>query len=89
MSESPRKLDLELFPPEIIALNREVAHHPELMKIIAQQENKDVYIRLLEIATYCNVLVVGDFTHRGILDLCETLTKKLYEKRTQLIIPYR
>jgi hypothetical protein len=84
------KLKYELFQPEIIALNREVGYHPALCQILANQPNKDVYIRLLEIATYANVIVVAEMhTLKDILFLCEQLTKALYEKRTSLIIPYK
>lgn len=87
-NDPPKKLDLEFFPPQIIALNREVAHHPALMKILSEQPNKDVYIRLLEIATYCNILLIGDYSHARILEVCEECTKALYRKRTSIIIPF-
>jgi len=84
-----KNLRFEIFPPQILALNQEVIHHPELMKILANQEEKDVYIKLLEIGTYCNVLVIAEiYTHADILELCEKLTAELYRKRTQLIIPF-
>lgn len=84
------KLKFEMFQPEIIALNQEVAHHPALCQILANQPNKDVYIRLLEIATYADVAIVAEIqTLKDILFICKQLTKALYEKRTQLIIPYK
>lgn len=83
-----KNLKFEIFPADIIALNMEIIHHPKLMDILKNQPVKDVYIGLLEIATYCNIAVVADiYTHADILDLCRQLTKALYEKRTQLIIP--
>jgi len=83
------KLQVEMFPPQIIALNREIIHHPQLMKILQKQEVKDVYILLLEVATYCDVLVIADvYTLDDILELCEKLTAELYKKRTQIIIPF-
>jgi mannose/fructose/N-acetylgalactosamine-specific phosphotransferase system component IIB len=83
------KLSLELFDERIIALNREVAHHPKLRQILKDQEVRDVYILILEIATYCDVLLVADvYTKEDILEICEKLTKALYEKRTQVIIPF-
>ena len=88
MDEPSKKLDLEFFPAQIIALNREVANHPALMKILSEQDNKDVYIRLCEIASYCNILLIGDYTHARILEVCEECTKVLYQKRTSIIIPY-
>lgn len=83
-----KNLQFELFPPDIIALNMEVIHHPKLMEILKNQPVKDVYIGLLEIATYCNLPIVADvYTHADILEICRELTKALYSKRTQLIIP--
>lgn len=90
LSNKNSKLRFELFDDRIIALNREVAQHPELQKILREQEVKDIYIALLEIATYCDVVVVHDiYTKEDTLQLCETLTKELYQKRTQIIIPYK
>lgn len=84
------KLQYEMFHPQIIALNREVAMHPELCKIIANQPQKDVYIRILEIATYCNVIMVAElYTLEDILDMCEKLTAELFKKRTSIIIPFK
>jgi hypothetical protein len=78
----------ELFPPEIIALNQEVAHHPNLRKILKEQEVRDIYILLLEVATYCDVLMVAEvWTRQELLDLCTKLTGLLYQKRTQIIVP--
>ena len=88
MSDPPKVFNPEYFPAEIQALNREVIHHPKLMEIIKSQTNRDVYILLLEIATYCDVLIIAEvWTHKDILELCEKLTKCLYEKRTEIIIP--
>lgn len=82
------KLRFEMFHPQIIALNREVGMHPELCKILANQPQTDVYIRILEIATYCNVLMVAElYTLEDILDMCEKLTAELFKKRTQIILP--
>lgn len=89
MSEHSRKLALEMFPQQIIDLHTEVRKHPRLMQLLHDQENKDVYIQLLEIATYCDILVVGDFTRDQILDLCVQMTKKLYSMRSSILIPIR
>jgi hypothetical protein len=88
MNGSSPRLDIQFFPQEMIDLHTEVRKHPELLRILHEQENKDVYIQLLEIATYCNVLVVGDFTHQDILDLATQCTKILMSKRVSIIIPY-
>lgn len=77
----------EIFPEALQDLNREVSWHPELQKRLLEQREKDIYIKILEIATYCDLAVAGDFTRDDILALCSLCTKMLYQKRTAIIIP--
>ena len=85
MSSTPR-IQLEIFPQQVLDLHTEVRKHPDLMRKLHEQENKDVYIQILEVATHCEVLVVGTFTHQDMLDLCEKLTKKLYSMRSIIVL---
>jgi hypothetical protein len=77
----------DYFPEELIALRREIQEHPPLLKILAEQEDKDVYIQILEIAAYCKILVAGEYTRDDMLNLCEMLTKKLMSMRTIIALP--
>jgi hypothetical protein len=77
----------DYFPEELIALRREIQEHPPLLKILAEQEDKDVYIQILEIAAYCKILVSGEYTRDDMLNLCEMLTKKLVSMRTIIALP--
>ena len=77
----------DYFPEELIALRREIQHHPPLLKLLAEQEDKDVYIQILEIAAYCKILVAGEYTRDDMLNLCEMLTKKLMSMRTIIALP--
>lgn len=77
----------DYFPEELIALRREIQEHPPLLKILAEQEDKDVYIQILEIAAYCKILVSGEYTRDDMLNLCEMLTKKLMSMRTIIALP--
>lgn len=86
MSGRFHNLTLEMFPTQITDLHTEVRKHPVLMKLLAEQENKDVYIQLLEIASYCGIVVSGDYTQAQILALCEEMTKHLYVRRTGIVI---
>lgn len=88
MSEPTRRLAIELFPQEILDLHTEVRKHPELLQKLYDQDNKDVYIQLLEIATHLNIYVEGTFTRDDILALCKMLTAKLYERRSIIVMPY-
>lgn len=88
MSEPTRRLAIELFPQEILDLHTEVRKHPDLLQKLYDQDNKDVYIQLLEIATHLNIYVEGTFTREDILALCKMLTAKLYERRSIIVMPY-
>lgn len=85
------KLDLknpkyELFEPELQALNQEVSYHPDLMEILAGQAEKDVYVQLAEVASFCKVVLDGEYSKDDILKLCTLLTEKLYQRRTGIMI---
>ena len=87
MSDPIRKLNIEIFPQQVLDLHTEVRKHPDLMRILHDQENKDVYIQILEVATHCEIAVTGTYTHQDILDLCAMLTKKLYSMRSIIVLP--
>ena len=91
MNYPSEKLDLknpkyELMEQELQELNQEVAFHPDLQELLAQQSVKDVYIQLAEIASFCGVVLDGEYTKQDILQLCTLLTKKLYERRTGIML---
>ena len=77
----------DYFPEELIVLRREIQNHPPLLKLLAEQEDKDVYIQILEIAAYCKILVAGEYTRDDMLNLCKMLTDKLMSMRTILVLP--
>lgn len=79
------KVSFEFFDDRLIALNEEVAKHPDLGNILGNQPNRDIYILLAEISSFCGIVLDGDYTKQDILDLAEILTKKLYERRTGII----
>lgn len=88
MNGSSPKLNIEMFPQQMLDLHTEVRKHPALMQLLHDQENKDVYIQLMEIAAYCEIVVIGTFTHQDILDIVEKCTRKLFSMRTSVIIPF-
>ena len=83
-----KRLDIQMFPQQVLDLHTEVRKHPDLMKKLHDQENKDVYIQILEIATHCEIAVVGTFTHADMLELCTMLTRKLYSMRSIIVLPH-
>ena len=81
-----RGMKVEIFPDEVIELNREVANHPALMKILSEQEHKnDMYIMLCEVAAYCSVVLDGYYTKDDILALCNMLRLELLKKRLRVL----
>jgi hypothetical protein len=82
-----KNVKLEIFPQEVLDLHTEVRKHPDLMRKLHDQEDKDVYIQILEIATHCEIAVAGTYTHADMLRLCKMLTEKLYSMRSILVLP--
>lgn len=80
------KMVLVMFDEELVELNEEVAKHPDLMQRLRQQDNRDVYVLLAEIAAYCSVILDDTYTHDDIKALCLMLKEELYKKRTGLVI---
>lgn len=76
----------DYFPQELIDLRLEIQKHPALLIILADQADKDVYIQILEIAAYCKILVMGEYTRDDMLGLCEKLTQKLRSMRKIVVI---
>lgn len=73
---------IEMFPPEVTELHTEVRKHPDLLKILHEQPDKDVYIQILEIGKHCGIMILGTYTHEDMINLCKLLTAKLYKMRT-------
>lgn len=77
---------LEFFPESRIQLAQEVKKHPELMERLQNHRQEDFEIMLAEIATYCDILLHGDYTQSDLDGLCEMLYWKLRDKRSPLCI---
>jgi hypothetical protein len=57
-----------------------------LQEVLRGQVEKDFYVQLADIALFCGVVLEGDYTKEEVLKLCTILTKKLYERRTGIMI---
>lgn len=77
----------EYYPKEFILLQDELFHHPELMTKLAEVPAEDLGERLATIATHCGMLVDGYLDERGLATFADILTRKLYEKRSLIILP--
>ncbi len=84
---SAGKFTLEFFPEVLQELQRETRMHEVLMKRLADQEDKDVYVQLAEIAAHCGMLLDGDYTRDDILELVEIMVQRLKAMRTPLVLP--
>lgn len=80
-------LQYEYFPESLTALRVEIDNHPTLLKILHEQEDKDIYIQISEIAAYCGIVLEGDYTRDDIIKLCEKLVWELKKKGSILILP--
>lgn len=86
-STSNPNLKYEFFPESLTALRVEIDNHPALLKILNDQEDKDVYIQLSEIAAYCGVILEGDYTREDVIKLADKLVWELKKKSSILILP--
>jgi hypothetical protein len=75
----------EYFDQRAQDLNAEITNHPLLMGQLERHE--DPTVKLAHVAAYCQVALDGAYTEEECNVLCDILTKKLIQKRTQLILP--
>jgi hypothetical protein len=73
------KFTVQMFPEGYIALNRELATglHPKLETLLNNHPVDEVDIRLLEICTYCSIVVDGEYTLAERDKLCFILAGRL------------
>lgn len=81
------KFTLEWFPIELQVLREEIMFHPALLQILNDQQDKDVYVAISEIAAFTGVILDGTYTRDDIINLCAILIRKLQAIRTPLVLP--
>ena len=81
-------MNLEMFPPAIQELNKEITYHPRLQEILNFPENANLGAeeRLAVIAGYCQLLMMGDYTSSDLYKIADVCVMKLKQMRTELII---
>lgn len=72
---------VNIWPDELIALNRETQNHPKLQALLANHPISEWEIKIAEIALYCEVIVNGDYMPEQMIQLAGILLKKLIERR--------
>ena len=75
-----------MFHQNRIDLDREIKHHPDLVERLKNHPADEFEMRLAETASYCDVILHGDYMPSDLDRLCGILHKKLFEKRTLIII---
>jgi hypothetical protein len=68
---------VQIAPPEVAWLQKELTHHPELSEKCIK-EAKDFEESLAMIATHCGIIVDGYY---DVDEICEVLTRALQSKR--------
>lgn len=73
------KYILELFPLEMIDLNKELCsgYHPKLEAILGAYPANETDIKFAQIASYCQVVLDGIYTFEDKMKLARILTEKL------------
>lgn len=72
-------------PPQLAALRKEIQHHPQIVKELGSQMD-DLPTTLGVLAAYVDIAMDGYYSHPELMHLCDLITKRLYERRTMLII---
>lgn len=73
------KYIMEIFPQEYIDLQRELMfqNHPKLIAILSTCGAEEIDLKLAHIASYCQVLMDGEYTLESRRNLCKILKEKL------------
>lgn len=80
---------VEMFPDSFIALQQEVLNHPRLLETlrVTRTTTQQLPEFLATVATYCNVLVEGQFGDEELDSLCDLLVTKLKQRSSIFILP--
>lgn len=77
---------LEFFPPEFIALNEEITHHPPLMDLLQNHPQKEFEVLLAQICHYCNIAIDGIFDEKDLVKIAEMCTERLRGRRVGIVM---
>lgn len=79
---------LEYFDSRRIALQRELAFHPDVQELLEKHCGSvaKFEVILAEISSLFGIILDDCYSQEDLNNLCEILTKKLYEKRSVIIL---
>jgi len=86
-----KKWHFEYFDPRRTELAQEVKNHPELAEILANMQSEqgidssEFELRLAACASYCGIILDGEYLPSDLNKLCGILVEKLRKKRTIII----
>lgn len=80
MASNDRR-QLVFFPDEFLQLQAELQYHPQLLLNLANHRADDFELKFAEIATYCEVMLDGDYDEGDFKRLAVILLGKLKQKR--------
>lgn len=80
------KVTLSYFSPSRLALAKEIKNHPELIRLLGNHPAAEFEVKLAEIATYCEVILDGDYSPHDLDGLCDLLVRKLKQKLSGIIL---
>ena len=82
----PPGLTVKMHSQNVMDLAKELTYHPQLAELLLQYAGDDLAGKLGEIAAYVDIALHGDYYQEDIDELCGLLAKKLYAKRSPIII---
>lgn len=78
-------MHIEMFPPELIALQREISsgYHPALTEALASPENinLDLEDKIGVVCTYCQIAIDATLSPEGMLKLYDMILERLQQLR--------
>lgn len=84
--EGTKFKSVTLFDDRLLRLDREIANHPEVQKLLSKHPVGELELRLAEVASYCEVALDGAYTKEDLYKLADILATKLIAKRIKFIL---
>lgn len=78
---------LDLYPQSLIELNMELQNHPDVWPLLEAHPVADWPARFGAVAAYCGIGMDEFYHPKDLEHLAGILAKKLFEKRTSIILP--
>jgi hypothetical protein len=78
----------QYFPVEFLQLQEELAKHPDAVAYMNTCESMYLEDRLAHLCTYLDIAVDDQFDIDELSELAGMITRKLYEKRTGLVVTH-